>query len=131
VRKLDLHPEFRDYMSNAFAPVGVYLSFWQPSVEARSLQSLPIMLVNDEDRQVEGTLTLALENSKGEGVARQTKKFAIAPLGQNTSYTDFKFTSTTGDFLLRAIIEYRANGEGVSTQSRRYVKVIAAKGKEN
>ena len=111
--------------------MGVYLSFWQPSVEARSLQSLETMLVNDEDRQVEGTLTLALENSKGERVANQTKKFTIAPLGQNTIYTDFKFPSTTGDFLLRAMIEYRANGDGVSTQSRRYVKVIRATGKEN
>jgi len=131
VRKLELHQEFRDYMSNAFAPVGVYLSFWQPSIEAASLQSLSIMLVNDEDRQVEGTLTLALENSRGERVANQTKKFTIASLGQNTTYDDFKFPSTTGDFLLRAIIEYPANGDSVSTQSRRYVKVIAAKGKEN
>ena len=89
------------------------------------------MLVNDEDRQVEGTLTLALENSRGERTANQTRKFAIAPLGQNTTYDDFKFPSTTGDFLLRAIIEYHANGDSVSTQSRRYVKVIAAKGKEN
>jgi hypothetical protein len=131
VRKLELHPEFRDYMSNAFAPVGVYLSFWQPSVEPASLQSLQVMLVNDEYRRVEGTLTIALDDSKGERVASHKEKFAIAPLGQNISYTDFKFPHTTGDFLLRAIIEYRANGDGVSTQSRRHVKVVAAKGEEN
>jgi hypothetical protein len=131
VRKLELHPEFRDYMSNAFAPVGVYLSFWQPSIEPASLQSLQVMLVNDEYHRVEGTLTIALDDSKGERVASHQEKFTIAPLGQNISYTDFKFPHTTGDFLLRAIIEYRANGDGVSTQSRRHVKVIAAKGKEN
>ena len=131
VRKLELHPEFRDYMSNAFAPVGVYLSFWQPSVETASLHSLQVMLVNDEYREVQGTLTLALDNSKGEPVAHQTRKFKIAPLGQNTIYHDFKFPSTTGDFLLRAIIEYQTDGDGVSTQSRRYVKVVAATGREN
>jgi hypothetical protein len=103
--------------------VGVYLSFWQPSVEAASLQSLQVMLVNDEDREVEGTLTLALENPKGERVANQTKKFKIGALGQSTVYCDFKFPSGTGDFLLRAIIEH---GDGVSTQSRRYIKVVAA-----
>ena len=123
VTNLELHPEFRDYMSNAFAAVGVYLSFWQPSVEAAILQSLQVMLVNDEDHEVEGTLTLALENPKGERVANQTKKFKIGALGQSTVYSDFKFPSGTGDFLLRAIIEY---GDGVSTQSRRYVKVVAA-----
>jgi beta-galactosidase len=57
VKKLELHSEFRDYMSNAFAPVGVYLSFWQPSVESGSLRSLPLMMVNDEYQEVEGTLT--------------------------------------------------------------------------
>jgi beta-galactosidase len=124
VRKLELHPEFRDYMSNAFAPVGIYLSFWRPTIEAASVQSLPVMLVNDEDREVEGTLTLALENAKGERVANQTAKFKIAPLGQQTSYNDFKFPQTTGDFLLRAIIEYRRDDAGVSTQSRRYVKLV-------
>jgi beta-galactosidase len=124
VRKLELHPEFRDYMSNAFAPVGIYLSFWRPTIEAASVQSLPVMLVNDEDREVEGTLTLALENAKGERVATQTAKFKIAPLGQQTSYNDFKFPQTTGDFLLRAIIEYRRDDAGVSTQSRRYVKLV-------
>jgi beta-galactosidase len=124
VRKLELHPEFRDYMSNAFAPVGIYLSFWRPTIEAASVQSLPVMLVNDEDREVEGTLTLALENAKGERVATQTAKFKITPLGQQTSYNDFKFPQTIGDFLLRAIIEYRRNDGGVSTQSRRYVKLV-------
>src|SRR6202140_1773301 len=124
VERLDLNPEFMDYMSNAFAPLGVYLNFWKPSLTAGSTPSLQVMMVNDEDREVEGTLTLALENAKGERVANQTAKFKIAPLGQQTSYNDFKFPQTTGDFLLRAIIEYRRNDAGVSTQSRRYVKLV-------
>ena len=131
VRKLELHPEFRDYMSNAFAPVGVYLGFWQPAVEAASLRSLPVMLVNDEDREVEGTLTLAVENAKGDRVATQTAKFKIAPLGQATIYNDFKFPQTTGDFLLRAILEYQGSGVGLSTQSRRYVKLVEPERKQD
>ena len=89
------------------------------------------MLVNDEDRGVEGTLTLALDNSRGERVTNQITKFKIAPLGQNTIYDNFKFPGTTGDFMLRAIIEYRANGDVVSTQSRRQVKLISRTGREN
>jgi beta-galactosidase len=124
VKNLELHPEFRDYMSNAFAPVGVYLSFWQPTIAAASVQSLPVMLVNDEDREVEGTITLALENAKGERIGTQAAKFRVAPLGQETSYHDFKFPQATGDFLLRAIIEYKRNDAVVSTQSRRKVKLV-------
>ena len=131
VSKLELHPEFRDYMSNAFAPVGVYLSFWQPTVDVASVQSLPVMLINDEDRKVEGTLTLALESVSGGRIATQTAKFQIAPLGQNTIYNNFKFPQTPGDFLLRAIIEYRGKDAGVSTQSRRFVKLVLAERKQN
>jgi beta-galactosidase len=129
VRKLELHSEFRDYLSHAFTPVGVYLSFWQPSVEAGSPRSIQVMLVNDRDREVEGTLTLALESAKGERVASQTDKFKMAALGQNTSYMDFKFPQAAGDFVLRAIIEYQERGETVVTQSRRFVKIVAASGK--
>jgi beta-galactosidase len=131
VRKLDLHPEFRDYMSNAFAPMGVYLSFWQSTVEAASVRSLPVMLINDEYREIEGKLILALERISGERVATQTSKFKIAPLGQNTIYTDFKFPLTTGDFLLRAIVEYRSNDASESTQSRRFVKLVEPEKKHN
>jgi hypothetical protein len=82
------------------------------------------MLVNDEDREVEGTLTLSVENSSAERVASQSKEFRIGPLGQSTIYSDFKFPNSTGDFLLRAIIEYPENGTNVSTQSRRRVKIV-------
>jgi len=124
VQKLELHPDFRDYMSNAFAPVGIYLSFWQPTIESGAARSLPVMLVNDQYRGVQGTLTLALENTQGQATATQTAKFSIAPLGQTTLYNDFKFPDTTGDFLLRAIIHYPENGKDFSTQSRRHVKLV-------
>ncbi len=126
LQKLELHSDFRDYMSNAFAPVGVYLSFWQPTTESGTLRSLPVMLVNDEYRDVEGTLTLALDNVQGEQVAAQSEKFTIAPLGQRTIYNNFKFPQTTGDFLLRAIIRYAENGKEASAQSRRHVKLVVS-----
>src|SRR5262252_7146224 len=131
IRKLELHSEFRDYMSNAFAPVGIYLSFWQPSVASANSYSLPVMLVNDLDHEVAGTLTIALDNLHGERIATQMTKFKIAPVGQATMYNDFKFPQTTGDFLLRAIVVYQDNGADVSTQSRRFVKVVEPEKKTN
>src|ERR1017187_251013 len=47
VEKLELDPHFRDYMSQAFAPLGVYLSFFQPEV-APGKRTFRVMLVNDE-----------------------------------------------------------------------------------
>jgi|SRR6266498_905699 len=126
VQKLELHADFRDYMSNAFAPVGVYLSFWHSTTDSGSVRSLPVMLVNDEDREVEGTLTLTLKNLQGEQMAVQTAKFKIAPLGQRTLYSDFKFPQITGDFLLCAVIRYPENGKDLSTESRRHVKLVVS-----
>jgi hypothetical protein len=48
--------------------------------------------------------------------------------GQQTVYSDFKFPQATGEFLLRAIIEYSEGGKVVSTQSRRNVKLVAGSG---
>jgi hypothetical protein len=126
VRSLELQPEFRDYISNAFAPVGVNLSFWQPTVEAASSRSIPVMLVNDEDHDVEGTVTLELDNQKGDRVAQQKAHFKVAALGQQTLYQDFQFPPMPGDFVLRAIIHYVENDQDVFTQSRRQVQIIPA-----
>src|SRR6266403_4685864 len=122
VKSLELHSEFRDYMSNAFSPVGVYLSYWQPVTPAGPAKSLPVMLVNDEDREVHGALTLALEKASGERVASTKTNFTLAPLGQQTIHLDFEFPRSTGDFLLRAIIEYKNEGALRSAQSRRRIK---------
>jgi hypothetical protein len=48
-------------------------------------------------------------------------------LGQETIYNNFKFPQTTGEFLLRAVIQYSESGKDVSTQSRRQVKLVEPK----
>jgi hypothetical protein len=60
-------------------------------------------------------------------LASQTKSFTIAPLGRQTIYQDFEFPQATGDFLLRAIVEYQEYGAAVSTQSRRRIKLVQKK----
>ena len=119
VKTLKLHSEFKDYMSNAFSPVGVYVSFWQPDAEADSVKSIPVMLVNDEDRQVKGTLTLTLEDEQGAAQSSETGTFEIAPLGQVTLYKDVHFPRKTGRFLLRGTLKYEENGKPTSVCSRR------------
>src|SRR5205814_627949 len=48
VDKLELHPAFVDYMANAFAPLGVYLSFWHATLTAGQHHDLRVMMVNDQ-----------------------------------------------------------------------------------
>jgi hypothetical protein len=124
IQKLELEPHFRDYLSNAFAPLGVYLNFWQPKLTAGENRSLQVLMVNDESRPVNGNLTLALESANGEQVARQSIKFSLAALGAETYNVDFLVPSMTGNFLLKAIAETRDKGFGGSTQSRRRVMLV-------
>jgi beta-galactosidase len=95
VEKLELEPAFRDYMSHAFAPLGVYLSFWQPKL-APGRQTFQVMVVNDEYTTASGTLTLTLGNAHAEA------PFLVAPLGQTTMYIDLDVPNTPGDYLLQA-----------------------------
>ena len=127
VEKLDLNPEFMDYMSNAFAPLGVYLNFWKPSLTAGSTQLFQVMMVNDHSRPVEGTLTLALEAINGEQLGRKTMKFSLAPLGQQTYYIDFAVPQSTGKFILKAIADEAGGRSGVPTTSRRRVDIRPGK----
>jgi hypothetical protein len=51
------------------------------------VRSLSVMVVNDEDREVTGPVTLALDNLQAERVTKQVTTFKIAPLGQEKTLT--------------------------------------------
>ena len=119
VEKLELEPHFRDYMSHAFAPLGVYLSFWQPKLPAGK-RTFQVMLVNDEYHSAAGTLTVSLQSKSGDEAARAQAPFQVAALGQTTLYIDLEVPNTPGDFLLRATADA---GNGKPTVSRRRVSV--------
>jgi hypothetical protein len=124
VEKLELDPHFKDYLSNAFAPLGVYLSFWKAALDAGSTPSLQVMMVNDDPRKVQGTLTVSLENMAGEVVARNSVPFAVASLGQETFSIDLGVPRVAGKFLLKAVAQPEDAGAGGPVQSRRNVTIV-------
>lgn len=127
VEKLELDPHFKDYMSNAFAPLGVYLSFWRPTLAAGSAPSLQVMMVNDEARAIEGSLTLSLVSVGGEAVARKSTPFTLAALGQETYAIDFPVPHVTGNFVLKAVAETSDARPVSPVASRRNVTVTGSR----
>ncbi len=125
VEKLELEPNFRDYMSHAFAPLGVYLSFWRPKLEAGK-QTFQVMLVNDEYNAAAGSVTISLQSKSGGEVARTQLPFEVGSLGQTTLYLDLDVPNTPGDFLLQAKADA---GKGKPTLSRRKVTITPPAGK--
>jgi hypothetical protein len=122
VEKLELEPHFRDYMSQAFAPLGVYLSFWQAKLAAGK-HTFQVMLVNDEYDPAAGNVTVSLQSASGGEVARAQAPFEVGALGQTTLYIDLEVPNTPGDFLLEAKADA---GKGQPTLSRRRVAIAAA-----
>jgi hypothetical protein len=124
VVKLELDPQFRDYVSNAFAPLGVYLNFWQPALKAGASREFTVMMVNDEPRPAEGTLSLLLEGADGSQAASKSVHFSLGALGQETYSLALPVPRVNGDFLLRAVADKESkNGAPERVMSRRRVTI--------
>jgi hypothetical protein len=119
VEKLELEPHFRDYMSHAFAPLGVFISFFQP-VLAPGKRTFQVMLVNDEYDKAAGKLTLTLEKNGGTAGASAEAPFEVASLGQTTLYIDLNVPDDPGEYRLVAKAD---TGKVAPTLSRRRVSV--------
>ena len=124
VEKVELEPHFEDYMREAFKPLGVYIRFWQPQLQAGTKRSFRVMMVNDTERTAAGKLALTLEPAAGGAVvARADTAFEVPALGQATYDVDLAVPPTQGRFLLKAAA---ANGDPWSPViSRRLLSVVA------
>jgi len=128
VKTLEFDPAFEDYMKEAFRPLGVYINFFQPSLAAGAPREFLIKMVNDYQRPVSGTLTLALETRRGETLARRERPFSLGALGAG----DFTMTldippAASKNLILRATAAPaqtgRAEDSPPPTVSRRWVDV--------
>jgi hypothetical protein len=120
VKALRLNPWFEDYMGEAMKPLGVYLSFFQPTLPPAQSRTFRVMMVNDLDRAERGELRLTVETEDGREVARAAQAFEIAPLGAVSRDLELTAPSVPGRYLLKAT----AVSEGGSrTLSRREVTI--------
>lgn len=101
VEKLELDPDFADYVGEAFRPLGVYVNLWQPSLKSGETRRLPVSLINDEAEPAKGKLLLTLE-SGGKEIVRREADFFVAAHGQHTIPFDITLPQVTGEYLLKA-----------------------------
>ncbi len=123
IRNLKLNPYFQDYVSNAFAPLGVYINFWRPKLTAGGEHEFEIMLVNDDPEPAAGMLTLELVDPQGKMLAQKSEPFRIAALGQMTYAMNFDVPEGSGKCILRAVAQPSTGQEHKPTISRRWVEL--------
>lgn len=117
VETLELEPRFADWMVEAFRPLGVYVNFWQPQLQAGTKRTYAVMMVNDEDKAVEGTLRLEFS---GGGAAAEVP-FTMPPYGAHTWQVGLDAPASVGQYILRATAQVAGRP---ATLSRRKVEVI-------
>jgi len=122
VKALRLNRWFADYMGEAMKPLGVYLSFFQPRVEAGKSRSYRVMMVNDLYRAERGELRLTFEAEDGRERARVSAPFELTPLGTLSRDLELTAPLAAGHYLLKATA---TSESGATTVSRRKVSIGA------
>jgi hypothetical protein len=124
VAKLKLDPAFADYLGEAFKPIGVYLNFFQPTLDAGATRSFKVMLVNDHAQAVSGTLRLALTTEKGRELASMEQRLDLKELGDAACDLSLAVPGgAKGKAVLRATYRPDGAGKGETTVSRRWVEL--------
>jgi beta-galactosidase len=103
LQKLELQPDFFKAMQQAFNPLGVYLNFWQPTLNAGESRDFTVAMVNDEDKLRSGTLRLVFTSADGKEAAAEEMPFSLPPLGAQSYTVTVKTPAAPGKYTLQAI----------------------------
>lgn len=123
VRGLKLDPHFEEYMANAFSPIGVYINFWHPTVQAGTVKDLEVMMINDYADPASGLISIVLEDGDGRQLTKTETPFELSGLGQQTYHFDFRFPQSIGKCWLKAVAHPLSGREKKATVSRRRVEL--------
>ena len=124
IQNLILDPHFENYVRQAFKPLGVYINFWQPTLEAGSKHRLFVMMINDEYTEAKGSLALSLEGEDGKEALSHELPFSISPLGQQTYRFDLVVPESPGNYLLKAAAYRKGKEDRDPTLGRRKVSIV-------
>ncbi len=121
VKTLQLEPHFKAYMQQAFSPVGVYLKFFQPELQAGSTREYTVRMVNDEDQSRTGTLRLVFHDASGRELAAVEQPYQLPALGERGIAFDLKAPDISGSVSLDAIAVPTESGAKQITSHRELV----------
>ena len=115
IQNVAFEPEFRRYVGDAFAPVGLMIDFWNDRVARGSTQDAPVHVINDLYEAWRGAVTLSVKEGD-RLISRQTREVTVAALDMGIIPFTFQVPTTEGRYQL--IAELLKEGER-SVQSLR------------
>jgi len=122
VKNLKLNPYFKDYMSEAFKPLGVYINFFQPTLKIGDTKEFTVYLVNDYDFPVDGKLNLSIEIRGGKTLCQTEQGFSIEPNGSTILQLNLDVPNKPSYSILKAVA--KPSKTSISpTISRHWIKI--------
>jgi len=127
IEQLKLEPNFAKFVKPAFAPVGLFIDYWEKS-EKRTTGSAPnatgdaqnktskhtfdapLYLINDTPQKIEKNIVITIENSTPNTAAdrapvhRQTVRIACEPNTVSVTPLKLPLPATAGAYQIRAVI---------------------------
>ncbi len=99
---LSIHPEYTKYLVEAFRPLGVFIDFTADSVNTGKSMNFRIMLINDEYKNITGSLQLKIADAAGNEVSVKDHDFEVDALGEQTVEINMNIPATEGNYVLTA-----------------------------
>lgn len=113
VEKLVYFPDFEKYVSDAFAPVGLMVDYWNDKAEVGASVKIPVIVINDLEEPWSGPVTLRILN--GDKVVSETAQpVKIEPYGQAKFAFDISFPTNPGNYIIQAELK-AASGNPVKS----------------
>ncbi len=119
LKNLKWEPEFYNYVRNAFSPIGLMIDFWDNTIKKNIPQNIPIIAINDLDKEWQGKIMLRLLKN-GTAVMEKTQEITIAAYGENHLYFILDKDLREGNYTIEASLENTPFG---NIKSSRYIKI--------
>jgi hypothetical protein len=84
IDKLTIHPAYESYFTQIFKPLGLFINYSKSREDPGKEITIPVMMVNDEYKDLEGDLDLMIKGLDGSIQSYQSSKFSIESLGAMT-----------------------------------------------
>ncbi len=122
LEKLRFEPEFRRYMADAFAPVGLMIDEWRSQLPAGKDLEVPVVVINDLYQDWKGKVRFRLLRGGGR-VTEQARPCEVAALGQGRVSFSCAVPNEPGDYQLEATL---LGGDAKEVRSLRDFRVGGA-----
>lgn len=121
LKNLIWEPQFLKYVSKSFAPIGLMLDFWKDSLHGSRLENIPVITINDLDKDWQGEVRVRLSadiagKTEKTMIDEQTQQISIRAFGQTKLNFSFSAEIKPGRYILEAELMKTPYGNITSTR---------------